>query len=114
MGIDWTELARSSGWKFEACSLEYCNFKLMKLPGIEITRSNIKDVDFTETDLSKAKFDNSNLEKSKFFKTNLEKASFNNATNYSNNAQHNKITKAKFSLPEALTHLYSLDIKIEN
>lgn len=114
MGIDWTELAKSSGWKFRECSLEYCNFKLMKLPGIEITRSNIKDVDFTDTDLSRAMFNNSSLDKSKFFKTNLEKASFLDATNYSINAQYNNITKAKFSLPEALTLLYGLDIKIEN
>ena len=114
MGIDWTEIAKSSGWNFRECTLEYCNFKLMKLPGIEIVDSHVKDVDFTETDLSGIKFNNSNLEKSKFFKTNLEKANFLHATSYSINAQHNKISKAKFSLPEALTLLYSLDIKIEN
>jgi fluoroquinolone resistance protein len=48
--------------------------------------------------------------KCRFRNTNLSHANFVGATNYSIDLSANKVTKAKFSLPEALALLYNLDI----
>jgi fluoroquinolone resistance protein len=47
---------------------------------------------------------------SRFQHTNLTEADFTGATNYAIAASLNTLKKTKFSLPEAMSLLYSLDI----
>jgi fluoroquinolone resistance protein len=101
------------GIAFTSCQLNYSNFKLLKLPGIKMTDCEVKDADFTEADFSKSDFKKTDFEKSRFLKTNLSGANFKGARNYSINVLHNTLKKTKFSYPEVLTLLNSLDIVIE-
>jgi uncharacterized protein YjbI with pentapeptide repeats len=72
-----------------------------------------KEVDFIETNFSHGDFKNTDFEKSRFFKTNLTGADFKGAINYSIDVKNNIIKNARFSLPEALSLLSSLEIILD-
>lgn len=113
IGFDWTKALRIRELSFDNCQINDSNFKLLKLPGIKIVDCEAKDVDFTEADLSGGDFRDTSFEKSRFFKTNLTEANFGGARNYLIDARHNVLKKARFSLPEALSLLSSLDVIVE-
>jgi fluoroquinolone resistance protein len=113
MGMDWTRAADLSEPDFLECQLNYSNFKLLKLPGIKMVNCEAKEVDFIETDLRLGNFRQTDFENSRFFKTNLTSADFRGAKNYSIDIKVNILKKTRFSLPEALLLLNSLDIIIE-
>lgn len=95
---------------FNDCSLNYSTFFGLKLNGIRITHCIAREVDFGEADLTRAVFDGTDLAGSLFMHTNLTEADFTKASNYSISAKHNQLMKTKFSLPEAMSLLYGLDI----
>ena len=68
------------------------------------------DVDFAEADLTGANLTHTDFQESRFFKTNLTQADFSHAVRYSIAVHLNTVKKAKFSLPEAMSLLYALDI----
>jgi len=68
------------------------------------------EVDFREVDLSQADFSNTDLVGSLFINTNLTGADFTHTRNYTINASLNTLKGTKFSLPEAMSLLHSLDI----
>ena len=72
----------------------------------------IQDCGFEECNLEKALFDNCNLAQTVFIKNNLKKANFVSSKNYLIDPKQNDIDKAEFSLPEALSFLSLLPIKI--
>jgi fluoroquinolone resistance protein len=113
IGIDWTRAARAEDLVFIGCQINYSNFKMLKLPKIKITGCEAKEVDFIETDLTGGDFRNTDFASSRFFKTNLSEADFRGAKNYFIDTRNNILKKARFSLPEVLTLLSSLDIVIE-
>ena len=69
-----------------------------------------KDVDFRETLLMKSDLSHTDFADSIFIKTDLTEADLTEARNYNINATLNTIKNAKFSLPEAISLLYGLDI----
>ena len=99
--------------EFRECQLNYSNFKLIKMPGTKIVNCEAKEVDFIETDLSKGDLRQTDFENSRFFKTNLSSADLRGAKNYCIDIKSNLIKKARFSLPEVMLLLNSLDITIE-
>lgn len=113
IGIDWTKVQAIRDLGFSECQVNYSSFKLMKVPGIRMVKCEAKEVDFTEADLSNGELGNTDFEKSRFFKTNLSFADLKGATNYYIDVKNNTLKKTKFSLPEALTLLESLDIILE-
>lgn len=113
IGFDWTKTDKLEDLEFADCQINYSNFKLMKLPKIKILNCEAKEVEFIETDMTEGVFRNTDFEKSRFFKTNLTNADFKGARNYYIDARNNILKKARFSLPEALTLLESLDIILE-
>ncbi|MDZ7819902.1 MAG: hypothetical protein U5K55_15400 [Aliarcobacter sp.] len=60
-----------------------------------------------------ALFDNCDLELTSFIKNNLKKANFETSKNYLIDPNQNDISNAQFSLPEALSFLSLLPIKIK-
>ncbi len=68
------------------------------------------DVDFRETDLAQANFKGTDLADSLFVATDLTEADLSQARNYRIDPSQNIVKKAKFSLPEAMSLLYGLDI----
>lgn len=113
MGVDWAKAQRIRELRFYECQINYSNFRLLKLPKIKIVKCEAKEIDFIETDLSGGDFRNTDFEKSLFFKANLTNADFRGATNYSIDIKTNILKRTRFSLPEALSLLDSLDVIIE-
>jgi uncharacterized protein YjbI with pentapeptide repeats len=115
VGVNWA-LAAWPGYtvespiRFEDCVLNYSTFIGLTLHKIGFTGCTASDVDFSEADLTEADFANAVLTKSRFRQTNLTRANFVGATEYSIDITANTVTKARFSFPEAMALLYSVDI----
>lgn len=117
IGIDWTpgdwsqtEFNQLEG--FFDCVLSHSTFIGLRLRGIQIKDCIANEVDFREADLSKVNFRGSDLAKSLFGNTNLADADLSRARNYQIDPGNNTLKMAKFSLPEAMALLYSMDIEI--
>jgi fluoroquinolone resistance protein len=119
VGIDWTRADWTTGrlphpLAFHRCALNHSTFIALVLREIEITDCLAIDVDFREADLSGADFSGTDLAASLFLHTNLSGADLSRARNYRIDAQQNTLKGAKFSLPEAMSLLYSLDITLDD
>ncbi len=115
IGVNWTMAAWSkfqseSPISFTECVIDFSAFIGLTLRKIDMKKCRAQEVEFSEADLSSANFSGTDLTKSRFHHANLTRANFVDATNYSLDLTTSKITKAKFSLPEALSLLYGLDI----
>jgi fluoroquinolone resistance protein len=115
LGINWSEAAWAkegllNSIDFFDCVINYSTFVGLGLKGIHITRCVAKGVNFAETDLTEADCTRTDFSESRFLNTNLTEADFTGATHYAINATTNTLSKTKFSLPEAMSLLYSLDI----
>lgn len=115
IGIDWT-LANWGAIRlgmpiaFYKCVISYAIFIGLHLRGIEVKDCTAVEVDFREADLSQANFAGTDLSQSLFFNTDLTEANFRGARNYQIAPGQNVIAQAKFSMPEALSLLYNLNI----
>jgi len=120
MGVDftvmrWSKIARKRNTfaiSFDHCVLNYSIFIGMNMYKARFADCSLKEVCFEETDLEEAVFGNSDLSSAIFNNTNLKSADLSKATNYNINVSTNRLAKAKFSLPEAMSLLYSMDIEI--
>jgi uncharacterized protein YjbI with pentapeptide repeats len=92
--------------------LDHSTFLGLKLPGIKITDCVVRGADFREADLTGAIFSGSDLQDSLFGATDLTMADLSRARNYLIHPVKNTLTGAKFSFPEALSLLHSLDIQL--
>ncbi len=117
IGINWTQadmgtrLGEPIG--FFRSSISHCTFMGLALRGIQIQECIAGDVDFRQADLSHANFAGTDLAESLFSETNLTRADLTQARNYSICPNENILKKAKFSLPEAISLLYAMDIVLE-
>jgi uncharacterized protein YjbI with pentapeptide repeats len=115
IGVDWTEAAWPKGKivhpiSFSKCVLNHATFIGLNLPQLKLLECIAHEVDFREADLSQADFAHTDLSGSLFINTNLTRADFTHSRNYIINAGLNTLKKTKFSLPEAMSLLHSLDI----
>jgi len=115
IGIDWTrcdwpDIKIRQPLVFQDCVLNHSTFIGLDLKELELIACQAMDVDFRETNLTKANFTNTDLSKSLFMNTVLKEADFRGARNYEIDAGQNDVEKAMFSLPEAMSLLYSLNI----
>jgi uncharacterized protein YjbI with pentapeptide repeats len=119
IGIDWTTVGTSStdlimfSVGFEGCVLDFSSFYGMSIAKTKMRDCSAKEADFTETDLSEADLRGTDFEASTFLHTTLEKANLIDARNYAIDPLLNKIRRAKFSLPDAVSLLATFEIKIE-
>jgi fluoroquinolone resistance protein len=121
LGIDWTlaswgrrEIAQLiKTINFKDCVLNYSSFMGLNLNGIQFLNCSLLEVDFSEASLLKADFSGSDLQRAIFRATDLREADFRKARNYSISPQLNNITRARFSLPEAMALLYAMDVRLE-
>ena len=117
IGINWTKaswprIKLSSPFRFDKCILNNDSFYGLGLKEIAIVECKAKDVDFRECDCTEANFTHTDFENSLFGKTNLTKADFSEAANYNIDIFNNVIKNAKFSMPEVINLLNSLEIEI--
>jgi fluoroquinolone resistance protein len=116
IGVDWTRAAwpslGSAQIAFLRSSISHSTFIGLSLQEIRFIDCTAIDVDFREADLSRALFTNTDLAESIFLNTILTQADLSRARNYYIDPGQNKISQARFSLPEALSLLYCMDIDL--
>ena len=113
LGISWSNCQEPFEVKFESSNLSQNSFHLMDLRQMKFIDSMITDSGFEECNLEKSLFDKCDLQYTVFIKNNLKKANFQTAKNYLINPDENDIKDAIFSLPEALSFLSLLPIKLK-
>ena len=112
-GISWSSCPEPFDVQFESCNLSQNSFHLLDLRSTRFVDCLIEDTGFEECNLQHANFSESNLDKSLFVHNNLIEANFETAKNYIIDPKYNDIKDARFSLPEALSFLSLLPIKIK-
>ncbi len=118
IGINWTEAVWGikggflTTLHFVACTLNYATLIGVSLPGMVMRACVAKEVDFTDGDFSGADFRRTDFTGSRFLHTNLTRADFRGARGYAIAPALNTITRAQFSLPDAMALLAGLDIML--
>lgn len=114
VGVNWAsaEINLHQNLKFLNCDISKSSFLGLSLRSISITKCIAREADFRDCDLSKANLTECNFQNALFCNTNLIEADLINSINYYINVFDNKIKDAEFSLPEALSLLTSMGIKI--
>jgi fluoroquinolone resistance protein len=110
---DWTSVRLGEPLAFKECALNHSTFIGLDLQEVRMTDCTVIGVDFREANLSLADFSGSDLQESLFLHTDLTRANLNTARNYTIAPAENKLSKARFALPEALSLLYNLDILLD-
>jgi fluoroquinolone resistance protein len=113
IGFDWAKTTKLQDLSFTECQIDYSNFSSLQLPRVRMVRCSAKEVRFNETSAVDGVFTETDFQGSTFFKSDLSRSDFRRAKNYSIDLNNNVIKGARFSLPEALSLLYGLDIVIE-
>jgi len=122
IGVNWVHLdwgksdfqPLSNPMCFNGCVLNYGTFMGLTLEKVVILRCTVWDVDFSDASLCKADCRFSDFTNSRFRHTDLSEADLRGASNYFIQPQHNTLKKTRFSLPEAMSLLYNLDIEISD
>lgn len=113
IGIHWFDAGKPFTVQFTDSNISYSSFFGKPLKKTKFKNCVAKEVDFSECILTEADFSCTDLEGARFSDCDLSQANFIDARNYHIDVQHNKVKKAKFSLPEALRLLDSFDVVIE-
>ncbi|CAM2063970.1 Pentapeptide repeat-containing protein [Sulfidibacter corallicola] len=116
-GVNWSavstpEIRLYCPVTFSNCMLDYASFFGMNLKQTRIHGCMARNADFREADLSEADLTHTDFTDSEFDQTNLTGADLRDAKNYRIDVTRNKIKKAHFSMPEAMSLLYMLGIDI--
>ncbi len=117
LGINWTQakwplIKIASPIKMYQCNISHSSFFELSLTELTLENCKAHEVDFREADCSQANFTYTDFTNSLFMHTKLIKADFTEAINYTIDVYENDIKKAKFSLPEAVSLLGSLNIEL--
>lgn len=111
-GIHWHQAGFSFDAQFLDSKLDYSSFFGMKLNKIRFSGSSLKEVAFVDAVAREAKFDRCDLVGAAFNHTDLGRADFTGARNYTIDVTNNQVKGAMFDLPEAVSLLSFLGIKI--
>jgi uncharacterized protein YjbI with pentapeptide repeats len=109
---DWSTTGLGKPLEFLQSVISHSTFIGLSLKGLHIKDCVAIDVDFREADLSQADFTGTDLSKSLFKDTNLTEADLSQARNYHIDPGQNVLKEARFSMPEAIALLYSMDIDL--
>ncbi len=99
---------------FSECLLDSLVFYGNVLKRSRFLKSRLANCDFIECDLRETDFSGSSFERTSFQKCEFAKANFTTARGYSIDPLNNKVSGARFSLPEAASFLGYLGIKLED
>lgn len=114
IGLNWAEASSIANPSFYESVMDYCVFQGMSLKGAVFNDCRLHEADFYEANLTKALFNHSHLKGATFNRANLSEADFRGASEYFIDVRETMIKKAKFSLPEAMNLLSSLDIVLND
>jgi uncharacterized protein YjbI with pentapeptide repeats len=111
-GVNWAGIHDLDEVSFRECKLNDSIFMTMDLRNFKFSDCQLTGVDFSEANLEGVKLEGCELSKATFRQTNLKKSDFSTARNYSIGVADNQMKDAKFSLPEAMSLLQGLGIKL--
>ena len=97
---------------FENCLIRYCSLAELKLKELRMVGCTLQHVDLSDADLTRADLTGSTFEDCTFRNTTLTKADLRTARGYSIDPRINKVTGARFDLPEVLGLLDAFDIRV--
>jgi uncharacterized protein YjbI with pentapeptide repeats len=119
-GINWTQ----SEWAtskliqkpadFMGCVLNHSSFMGLNLEKMIMTRCIAHDVSFEDSNLSYVDCTGTDFENSRFARTNFTSTDMRGAKNYNIDPILNTLKKTKFSMPEAMSLLYNLNIVLDD
>jgi fluoroquinolone resistance protein len=120
LGVNWTKASWGKSElhvllktiDFTNCVLNYSSFTGLNLEKMVMRRCTALEVDFSEANLRAADCMFTDFTKSQFRHTDLTGTDLRGATNYFIQPGLNTLKKTRFSLPEAMSLLYNLDIEI--
>lgn len=113
LGVDWTIAAAPATLAFQGCNVSHSAFQRLALLKLQLSESVAREADFTAANLAKADFTRTDLLGARFADTNLTAADFSGALNYAIDPRANRIKKAVFTLPEALSLLAAFEIVVK-
>jgi len=113
LGINWGNLGPVIVAKFFNCLMDRSAFSGQNLMKVIFSSCSLQNASFSDSNLSRVKFDDCDFSGCQFHQTNLSSADFSTSRNYFISAETNKINKAKFSLPEAVSLLANLGIELK-
>lgn len=118
IGVHWNELLPSGRYshainKLESCYIKYNSFVEMTFIKFDFSGNSIQESVFEQCILTESNFQGCRLEKTQFYKCDIRKADFRNAAGYMIDITSNKLNDAKFSYPDVIRLLDSLQIKID-
>mgnify|MGYP001012666393 CR=1 FL=1 len=99
--------------KFEACLMDLCIFRGMRLPGTLFQGCRMRETDLSEAKLSSARFDDCDLTGAIFDRTDLEKADLRTAHGFLIDPERNRVKHARFSRQDLYGLLYRYGIVVE-
>ena len=114
LGILWTDAASLHPFCALKSVLDYSSFVGIKLKKCRIESCQVRQADLSGADLSEGFCQGCDFSGSQFLGTNLTKADFRGATHYAISPRDNIVKKARFSLPEAMSLVYGLDIRLDD
>ncbi|MBN2830324.1 MAG: pentapeptide repeat-containing protein [Candidatus Cloacimonetes bacterium] len=113
LGINFTECSPLGlALAFKSCMIRSCNFNYLDLSKTVFSGCNIFETDFIGTNLTGSNFSYSEFQNVTFHNTILINADFTNAHEYQINPLSNQIKNAKFSLPDAVSLLSNMGVKL--
>jgi uncharacterized protein YjbI with pentapeptide repeats len=112
-GVNWSLARTLESVVFDGCQLNDGTFLGLRLSACEFVRCVACATSFRDAILSRAKFCESDLSRAEFVNCDLRGADFRGALNYVISPADNRLEKARFSLPEAITLLTGLGIVVD-
>jgi len=113
LGIDWTQAATPLTLAFHGSNISHSTFTRLSVQRMEMVECVAREVDFTGTNLTSANLGKTDFLGSRFVDTDLSYADFSKAVNYSIDPRANRLKKAVFSLPEAVSLLSAFNIVLK-
>lgn len=118
VGINWKLMEYENNFcrTFESvigCSFKYNTFSDMNLTNTDFSACDIKESIFAQCRLQESSFNGCRLDNTEFFKCDLRKCDFRGASGYVMDVMNNTLKGARFSFPEVVSLLDSLEIEID-
>lgn len=98
---------------FERCLIRFSSFAELTLNSTSFENCTLEQVDFADAKLVSTKFNGATFEECVFKNTDLSKADFRGARGYQIDPRLNKLAKARFDLPEAISLLAPFNIRFD-
>lgn len=111
--MSWSSAKTLDNLGFDTCILDYSDFTHLNLKGFRFRNCVAREALFNQSNLSQVDCSGTDFRGAEFNHANLSGADFRNAKNYWINTQLCVLKKTRFSMPEAMRLLDSLDILLE-